>query len=100
MTVDGKTITIATAGEKQPVEVQVVEGKHTLKITKGGFETYTKEFKIRSGKKESVRVQLTQNEPPLAIEAAKPAAPTPPAAPSAVVPSRPPIRNAVRPRPS
>ena len=90
VTVDGKTITIATAGDKQPVQVQVVEGKHTLKVTKGGFETFTKEFATRSGEKEAVRVELTRKEPPVAVETAKPAPVTPPAAASPAVSAIPP----------
>ena len=58
VTVDGGTVTIASKGDKQPVQVQVAEGSHTLRVTKGGFEVYAKEFTIRSGGKETISAEL------------------------------------------
>ena len=55
--VDDKKIKVTSPGE-EPVEVEVVEGKHTLRVTKGGFKTFTKEFTIESGGKEVVSVEL------------------------------------------
>jgi hypothetical protein len=43
---DGK-VRLKAPGEKS-VEIEVVEGEHTLKVTKGGFETYTEAFRIKS----------------------------------------------------
>jgi formylglycine-generating enzyme required for sulfatase activity len=60
--VDNGKVTIKSPGDNQPVEVQVAEGKHTLLVKKGGFETFTKEFTIRSGSKETIRVELVGKE--------------------------------------
>ena len=53
---DGK-VTLKSPGE-EPVEIKVVEGKHTLRVTKGGFQTFTKEFSIASGGEETISVEL------------------------------------------
>ncbi|MCC6419073.1 MAG: protein kinase [Gemmataceae bacterium] len=42
----------------EPITVEVDEGKHELKVTKGGFETFTKQFAVRAGGKETVKVRL------------------------------------------
>ena len=57
ITVDDGKVTLKSPGEES-VEIEVVEGKHTLKVTKGGFETFTAEFAIKSGGKEAIRVEL------------------------------------------
>jgi formylglycine-generating enzyme required for sulfatase activity len=83
VSVDNGKVTITSPGDKQPVQVQVAEGKHTLLVKKGGFETYTKEFSIRSGGKETIRAELVQKKPQIAAEPAKqaePASSEPPAA--------------------
>ena len=88
VSVDDGKVTITSPGDSQPVEVQIAEGKHVLRVTKGGFETFTKEFTIRSGGKETVRVELVREKPAIAAEPPKPAAPiaaAPPAAPSVAV---------------
>jgi hypothetical protein len=72
VTVDDGKITITTPDDKQSVEVRVEEGKHTLKVTKGGFETYTEKFTIKSGGKETISVTLTR---PERSSAPKPPAP-------------------------
>ena len=64
--------TITTPDSEGAVEIEVDEGTHTLRVTKGGFETFTKEFTISSRGKETIRVELqalTEN------PAAKPPAP-------------------------
>jgi signal transduction histidine kinase len=48
VSVDDGKVTIKTPGDSQPVQLQVAEGKHTRRVTKGGFETFTKEFTISS----------------------------------------------------
>ena len=72
--VDGVKITITTPDDKQPVEIRIEEGKHTLKVTKGGFETYTEKFTIASGGKESISVELKR---PKMATASKPPKPRP-----------------------
>ncbi|MFH1918469.1 MAG: protein kinase [Planctomycetota bacterium] len=56
--VDDGTVTLTTPGDKEPVEIQVEGGQHTLKVTKGGFETHTERFTIKSGAREALRVTL------------------------------------------
>ena len=57
ISVDDGKVTLKSPGE-EPVEIEVVEGQHTLKVTKGGFQTFTKEFTIESGGKETISVEL------------------------------------------
>ena len=57
ITVDDGKVKVDEAGEES-VEIEVVEGKHTLRVTKGGFKTFTEEFTIESGGKEVVSVEL------------------------------------------
>ena len=57
--VDGeKKITITTPDDNQPVTITVEEGNRTLKVTKGGFETFTKKFSITSGDRKVIDVHL------------------------------------------
>ncbi|QDU94037.1 WD40 repeat domain-containing serine/threonine protein kinase [Lignipirellula cremea] len=59
VTIDGdKQITIKTADSPVPIEVTADEKTHTLKVAKGGFETFTKQFSVKSGEKETIRVRL------------------------------------------
>ena len=54
---DGE-FTITTPGDAQPVKVRLEKGEHALTVSKGGFETQTKQFTIRSRGQEVVRVRL------------------------------------------
>jgi formylglycine-generating enzyme required for sulfatase activity/tetratricopeptide (TPR) repeat protein len=56
--VDGQRYTITRPGDKEPIQVEVQEGMRQLKVVKGGFETFTKEFTVKSGDKETIRVRL------------------------------------------
>jgi len=58
VSVDNGKVTIKTPGDMQPVEIQIPEGKHSLLVKKGGFETFTQEFTIRSGAKETIKAEL------------------------------------------
>lgn len=59
VTIDGDLkITIKTSDNPIPIEVTADEKTHTLKVSKGGFETFTKQFRIQSGKQETIRVRL------------------------------------------
>ena len=60
--VDGEEVTITTPDDKERVKVRVADGEHTLKISKGGFRTYTRQFTIESGGKESISVELMRPE--------------------------------------
>jgi len=84
--IDGGKVTLTTPGEGQSVEIEVDAGTHLLKVRKGGFETFTKEFSIRAKGKEVVKATLvpiarptasldgTQPPAPLADKEAPPAA--------------------------
>ena len=97
--VDDGRVKLALPDDKEPVEIEVDEGTHTLKVTKGGFEAYTEEFVIKSGGKETIRVTLARSEPrrvrkPSALERASPAAtqattPASPSQPTSPTPKRP-----------
>ena len=80
ISVDDGKVTLKSPSDSEPVEVEVAEGKHTLKITKGGFRTFAREFEITSGGEEVIRVTLV----PLEKEVAAKAAPKPAATPVAV----------------
>jgi formylglycine-generating enzyme required for sulfatase activity/serine/threonine protein kinase len=55
--VDDEKVTIKSPGEES-IEIEVMEGKHTLRVRKGGFQTFTEEFAIESGGKETISVEL------------------------------------------
>lgn len=65
---DQKKITINTGEDQEQITVEADEKKHTLKVTKAGFETFTRQFTVKAGEKETIRVRLI----PLAV-AQKPA---------------------------
>ncbi|MHC4406198.1 MAG: protein kinase domain-containing protein, partial [Planctomycetota bacterium] len=67
--IDGRKVEISIPGDNQPVEVEVEEGTHTLTVRKGGFQTRTREFTLKSNEKESVRVRL---DPPRLPEPTEP----------------------------
>jgi hypothetical protein len=46
---DELKVTITSPSDKQPIEIEVPEGKHTMKVVKGGFVTHTQEFTLRPG---------------------------------------------------
>ena len=58
ITVDDGKVTLKSPGDEEPVEIEVAEGQHTLKVTKGGFETFTDQFTIKSGGREVFDVTL------------------------------------------
>jgi serine/threonine protein kinase len=74
VTVDGQQkITIQTPGSAEPIEVKADEQKHTLQVVKGGFQTFTKEFTVKAGKSETIRVRLEPVKPIAAAKTASPA---------------------------
>ncbi len=65
--IDGKKFKITTPGEREPIEFQVEEGQHTLRVTKGGFVSHTESFAVTRLGKTTVRVELQPaggSEPP------------------------------------
>ena len=77
ISVDGSRITLKSPDD-EPVEVEVVEGEHTLKVTKGGFQTHTQTFSIASRGREVFNVKLVPQPPVVAkAESGKPKADTP-----------------------
>jgi len=58
VSLDGTRITVVNPQDKEPVRIEVDEGRHVLKVTKGGFETETHHFSLKQGDTESIRVRL------------------------------------------
>lgn len=56
-------ITINTGKNQEPIQVTADAKTHTLKVTKGGFETFTRQFTVKSGQTETIKVRLV----PLAV---------------------------------
>jgi eukaryotic-like serine/threonine-protein kinase len=61
MTGEGKELIKVVADEK--IKVVADEKTHRLKVTKGGFEAFTKQFTVKAGEKEMIKVRLL----PLAV---------------------------------
>ncbi|QDU15061.1 Serine/threonine-protein kinase PknB [Gimesia maris] len=55
---DQQKITIKTGEGKELITVEADKETHTLKVTKGGFETFTKQFTVKAGGKETIKVRL------------------------------------------
>ncbi len=55
---DQQKITIKAGKGTEPIEVVADEKTHTLQVTKGGFETFTKQFTVNAGGKETIKVRL------------------------------------------
>jgi len=58
ITVDDGKVTLKAPGRDRPVEIEVAEGRHTLNVTKGGFQTFTDDFTITPGGREVFDVTL------------------------------------------
>ncbi|MCC9609053.1 protein kinase [Blastopirellula sp. JC732] len=59
VTVDGqKKITIRTGSTQESIELTADEESHLLKVSKGGFETFTKQFRVSAGKLNAITVHL------------------------------------------
>jgi len=54
----GGRLTRRTPGDPESVEMDVSEGRHTLKVTKAGFATHTQTFTIKRGARETFDVAL------------------------------------------
>jgi len=88
--VDDGRVTLTTTGDREPVEIRIDEGEHTLKVTKGGFETHTERFTIKSGGTWETSVELKRPEaapepaqpPPSKPAMAQDTPPSPPAEPT------------------
>ena len=51
-------VEITKKGEKSPLTISVVPGKHQLQVKKDGFEIFTDDFEIKSERKESITAKL------------------------------------------
>jgi len=71
---DQKKITICTGKDDEPISVAVDEKTHLLKVTKGGFETFTREFTVRKVNNAPIRVRLVPLDTNVAAAARSPAA--------------------------
>ncbi len=54
-------ITLETGDGQNPIEFHADEKEHTLKVTKGGFETFTQKFTIKAGESQTITVRLEPN---------------------------------------
>lgn len=64
VSVDGQQrITIKTKDSPEPIRVAADEKRHTLKVEKGGFETFVRQFTVKDGQKTAIRVRLQPVKP-------------------------------------
>lgn len=56
-----QVVTLRTKPDGEPISINVDPGTHNLKVTKAGFEIFTKEFSLRAGSKEEIHVSLEPN---------------------------------------
>ncbi len=61
--IDGKKIPIKSPDDKGPFTVEVDEGRHELKVTKAGFEPFTRAFTAKAGDREAIKVHLEKPAP-------------------------------------
>ncbi len=59
VSVDGdQKLTIQTGAGKEPIVVTADEKTHTLKVAKGGFETFVETFTVKAGGQQTIKVHL------------------------------------------
>jgi len=64
ISVDEKqTITLETGNGQEPIEIRADEKEHTLKVTKGGFESFTQKFRVKAGATQIITVRLEPTGP-------------------------------------
>ena len=69
ITVDEQHKVMLSAGtEREPLEFEVDEREHTLKVTKDGFQTLTHKFSVKAGASQSMTVRLE----PTGVDSAAP----------------------------
>jgi WD40 repeat protein len=56
--VDGQRCDARRAGDAEQIMVEVQDGARQLKVVKDGFETFTREFDVKPGDKETISVRL------------------------------------------
>jgi hypothetical protein len=56
--VDGQKVAIAIPGGNKPAGVKAEPGRHTLRISKDGFEVVTREVELKAGQSAPIRVTL------------------------------------------
>ncbi|HEY3969633.1 MAG TPA: SUMF1/EgtB/PvdO family nonheme iron enzyme [Planctomycetaceae bacterium] len=64
-------VEITRPGEKGPISISVVPGKHRLRVQKDGFEIFTENFEVESKGKKSIAAKLVPvaNQPAVAAKA-------------------------------
>jgi serine/threonine protein kinase len=60
--VDGRKIEITAPGRKEPVQIEVSEGRHQVKVTTGGQEVVGEQVNVRWGQADPLRITLGPNE--------------------------------------
>ncbi len=55
---DKHTVTIRLKEDAETLEIKATAGKHMLRVAKGGFKLFTREFSLMDGQREKMRVHL------------------------------------------
>jgi predicted Ser/Thr protein kinase len=55
---DELKVTITSPSDKEPIQIEVPEGEHEMKVKKGGFVTMTRRFTLRPGTPAEIQVEL------------------------------------------
>jgi hypothetical protein len=66
VSVDGRQIHVSLSADREPIKIELPEGKHELKVTKGGFQVFSRELTLQAGKLERIKVSLVPEKQPAA----------------------------------
>jgi formylglycine-generating enzyme required for sulfatase activity len=61
--IDGQKIAVGVPGDYQSTAIKAEPGRHTLRISKVGFEDFTDEIELNMGKSAPIRVTLQRSNP-------------------------------------
>ena len=68
VSIDGEQkITIQTGKGLEPIDVFADSERHLLEVVKGGFETFTKEFTVKAGGNQTIKIRLEPLTPRLVV---------------------------------
>ncbi|WP_197996295.1 protein kinase domain-containing protein [Gimesia panareensis] len=76
VSVDGnKKLTIQTGAGQEPIVVTADEKTHTLKVAKGGFETFVETFTVKAGGEQTIKVHLDPVQKAMPAQEKRPSVP-------------------------
>jgi hypothetical protein len=58
VSVDGRQVRVSLPGDREPIKIEVPRGKHELKVTRGGFQAFSRELTLQAARDERVKVTL------------------------------------------